>query len=168
MDELFQTAPEAPELIKADVTGVIPKWVNGTLLRNAPAKYEFDKHAFKHWFDGLALLHAFFIDKGEVTYKSKYLRTQAFVKGEEQKRIVYTEFGTAKTPDPCQNIFSRFFSYFTPPERTDNSSVNIFEMKGKLFANSDSPFLAEVDPSSLDLLGVVDIKTDLKSKYIII
>ena len=169
--EVFQTAPETSELIKADVTGTIPKWVKGTLLRNAPAKFEFDKqqpkHAFKHWFDGLALLHAFSINEGEVTYKSKYLRTQAFVKGEEQKRPAYTEFSTAKVPDPCENIFSRLFSYFTPLQRSDNSSVNIVEIQGKLFANSDSQLMAEVDPSSLDIMDVVNIEKDLsfKSKY---
>lgn len=165
MDELFQTVRETPEFVKAEVTGHIPEWVNGTLLRNGPGKYEFGKHAYKHWFDGLALLHAFVIDKGEVMYRSKYLRTQAFVNGEERKRIVYAEFGTAAVPDPCLNIFSRFFSYFTLPERTDNSAVNVFKMKGKLFANSDSPNMAEVDPTTLDLLEIVNIKRDLESKY---
>lgn len=165
MDELFQTAHETPELIKAEVTGDIPEWVNGTLLRNAPAKFEFGKHAYKHWFDGLALLHAFVLENGVVSYRSKYLRTQAFVKGEEQKRIVYAEFGTAEVPDPCQNIFSRFFSYFTspPPKRSDNCAVNVFEMKGKVFANNDSPYMAEIDPITLDLLEVVSTaRADLK------
>ena len=172
MDELFQTAPETPERVPADVQGTIPDWVNGTLLRNAPAKFEFGQHAYKHWFDGQSLLHSFIIEKGEVSYHSKYLETKSFTKGSEQKRIVYAEFGTAEVPDPCQNIFARFFSYFRPPklavERTDNTSVNIFTMKGKIFANGDSPFMNEIDPETLQVLDVVNTKTDIKCKYIVV
>ncbi len=112
MDELFQTAPETPERVAAEIQGTIPDWVNGTLLRNAPGKFEFGEHAYKHWFDGQTLLHAFTIEKGEVNYHSKYLETRAFTRGSKQKRIVYAEFGTAEIPDPCQSIFARFFSLF--------------------------------------------------------
>ncbi len=164
MDELFQTAPETPERITTEVQGTIPDWVNGTLLRNAPAKYEFGKHAYKHWFDGLSLLHAFIIEKGQVSYHSKYLETKAFTKGCEEKRTVYAEFGTAEVPDPCRNIFARFFSYFWPPERTDNTAVNVFTMKGKIFANSDSPFMNEIDPDTLQRLDVANAKNDIKCK----
>ena len=163
MEELFQTAPEVPEHVAAEVQGIIPEWVNGTLLRNAPAKYEFGKHSYKHWFDGLSLLHAFVIEKGKVSYHSKYLETKAFTKGSDQQRIPYAEFGTAQMPDPCQSIFSRFFSYFWPPERTDNTAVNVFTMKGKIFANSDSPFMNEVNPHTFEILDVANAKTDIKS-----
>ena len=172
MDELFQTAPETPERVAAEIQGTIPDWVNGTLLRNAPGKFEFGEHAYKHWFDGQTLLHAFTIEKGEVNYHSKYLETRAFTRGSKQKRIVYAEFGTAEIPDPCQSIFSRFFSYFWPPnlvvKRTDNTSVNVFAMKGKIFANSDSPFMNEIDPDTLQLLdNVSTARADIKgaSKY---
>ncbi|XP_028392453.1 beta,beta-carotene 9',10'-oxygenase-like [Dendronephthya gigantea] len=167
MDELFQTPPETRERVSAEVKGTIPDWVNGTLLRNAPAKYEFGKHAYKHWFDGLSLLHAFIIEKGEVSYHSKYLETNAYTKGSEKERIAYAEFGTAELPDPCQNIFSRFFSYFWPPERTDNTAVNVFTMKGKVFANSDSPFMNEIDPDTLEILDVTNAKTDIDSARIV-
>ena len=165
MDELFKTAPETPERVAAEIQGTIPDWVNGTLLRNAPAKYEIGKNAYKHWFDGLSLLHAFVIDKGEVSYHSKYLETKAFTKGREQNRIAYAEFGTAEMPDPCQNIFSRFFSYFSPPERTDNTAVNVFTMKGKIFVNSDSPIFHEINPRTFEILDIANTKTDITCKY---
>ena len=167
MDEIYQTVAETPERIAAEVQGIIPDWVNGTLLRNAPAKFEFGKHAYKHWFDGQALLHAFTIAKGEVSYRSRYLETRAFTKGSEQNRIVYAEFGTAEVPDPCQNIFARFFSHFWPPrlvvKRTDNTSVNVFEMKGKIFANSDSPYMNEIGLDTLQVRELVSTaRADIK------
>jgi beta,beta-carotene 9',10'-dioxygenase len=115
MDELFQTAPETPERVPADVQGTIPDWVNGTLLRNAPAKFEFGQHAYKHWFDGQSLLHSFIIEKGEVSYHSKYLETKSFTKGSEQKRIVYAEFGTAEVPDRVKIYLLDFFPTFGRP-----------------------------------------------------
>ena len=65
-----------------------------------------------------------------------------------------------------------FFPYFWPPnlavKRTDNTSVNVFAMKGTIFANSDSPFMNEIDPDTLQLLdNVSTARADIKgaSKY---
>lgn len=165
MDELFETVQETPEKVNTVVKGIIPEWLNGTLLRNAPAKYEFGKHAYKHWFDGLSLLLSFTIEKGEVRFHSKYLETKAYTKGSSEQRIPFAEFGTPEVPDPCKNIFARFFSYFQPPERTDNTAVNVFTMKGKIYANSDSPFMNEIDPNTLELLQSANAKTDIKCMY---
>jgi len=44
--------------------GSIPLWVSGRLLRNGPGMFEIGDTRFKHWFDGLALLHSFTIANG--------------------------------------------------------------------------------------------------------
>ncbi|MEU2025800.1 carotenoid oxygenase family protein [Streptomyces sp. NPDC016469] len=36
------------------VTGSLPDWLSGTLLRNGPACFEAGALAFQHWFDGQA------------------------------------------------------------------------------------------------------------------
>jgi carotenoid cleavage dioxygenase-like enzyme len=40
------------------VSGEIPSWLSGTLLRNGPAKFQVGDRRVD-WFDGLAMLHAF-------------------------------------------------------------------------------------------------------------
>lgn len=45
---------------------------------------------------------------GEVTYRSKFLKSETYKKNIKANRIIVTEFGTMIYPDPCQNIFSRY------------------------------------------------------------
>lgn len=40
-------------------TGEIPSWLTGTLIRNGPITVTIDGKRNEHWFDGLAMLHAF-------------------------------------------------------------------------------------------------------------
>lgn len=73
--------------------------------------------SFNHWFDGMALMHRFYIHDGEVTYSSRFLRSDSYVRNSEKDRIVVCEFGTMAMPDPCKNFFSRFLSRFKIPSK---------------------------------------------------
>lgn len=70
---------------------------------------------YTHWFDGMAMMHRFHICEGNVTYSSRFLRSDSYVQNSEKNRIVVSEFGTLAMPDPCKNIFARFFSRFQIP-----------------------------------------------------
>lgn len=70
---------------------------------------------YTHWFDGMAMMHRFHICEGNVTYSSRFLRSDSYVRNSEKNRIVVSEFGTLAMPDPCKNIFARFFSRFQIP-----------------------------------------------------
>lgn len=89
------------------VTGNIPLWINGSLLRNGPGSIKVGDMTFNHLFDSSALLHRFNIDNGSVTYQCRFLKSEAYKKNLAANRIVTTEFGTAVAPDPCQSIFQR-------------------------------------------------------------
>jgi len=60
-----------------DVEGDLPGWLSGTLIRNGPGAFELGGSAVDHWFDGLAMLHAFTFDGG-VRYRNRFLRTEAY------------------------------------------------------------------------------------------
>ena len=68
--------------------------------------------SYNHWFDGMAMLHQFKIQEGQVTYMSRFLNSDAYKKNSERDRIVMSEFGTLAMPDPCKNFFQRFLSRF--------------------------------------------------------
>eukprot|EP00961_Rhodomonas_salina_P184038 2484856-Rhodomonas_salina.3 len=34
------------------VSGTIPSWLKGTLVRNGPSLFEIGDESFQHWFDG--------------------------------------------------------------------------------------------------------------------
>jgi hypothetical protein len=85
------------------VTGHFPAWLTGTLIRNGPGRFEVGTESFRHWFDGLAMLHKFSFRDGRVSYANRFLETHDFLEAAEQGRITRRAFAT----DPCRSIFGR-------------------------------------------------------------
>ncbi|XP_019719752.1 beta,beta-carotene 9',10'-oxygenase-like isoform X1 [Hippocampus comes] len=156
---LVRSVEETPDVIHAEVQGTIPHWINGSLLRNGPAKFEFGDTPFNHWFDGMAMLHKFKMEKGKVTYTSRFLRSEAYKMNSERDRIMVSEFGTVAMPDPCQNIFQRFFSRFEMIKPTDNANVNFMKCKGDYYVSTETNLIHKVNPESLETLQQVDWST---------
>ena len=153
----YQSVDELQQPVEAKITGTIPKWITGTLLRNGPGKFEVEQMSYRHLFDGLALLQQFVIEDGNVTYFNKFLRSQTYQKNMKAGMIVESELGTSGLPDPCKNIFARWFSYFFPKEYTDNASINFCCIKGKIYAMTEVPIITEVDPNSLESVDRVKL-----------
>ncbi|KAH0619516.1 hypothetical protein JD844_000200 [Phrynosoma platyrhinos] len=149
---------EHPEPLRAEVTGEIPSWMEGILLRNGPGMHTIGESKYNHWFDGMALLHSFTIKNGEVFYRSKYLRSDTYNCNIEANRIVVSEFGTMAYPDPCKNIFAKAFCYLshTIPEFTDNCLINIMRNGEDIYATSEVNFIRKINPQTLETLEKVD------------
>ncbi|XP_077361625.1 carotenoid-cleaving dioxygenase, mitochondrial isoform X2 [Festucalex cinctus] len=156
---LVRSVDETPDPISAEVQGTIPHWINGSLLRNGPAKFEFGDTHYNHWFDGMAMLHKFKIEKGQVTYMSRFLRSDAYKKNSERDRIMVSEFGTVTMPDPCKNIFQRFFSRFEMIKPTDNGNINFLKYKGDYYVSTETNLMHKVNPENLETLEQVDWTT---------
>ena len=144
----FETLESEISLDSLPVEGSIPEWLAGTLIRNGPAKYEAGERRFRHWFDGLAMLHRFSFSGGEVSYANRFLRTNAYREA-EQGRISYREFAT----DPCRSIFRRAATMFRP-NMTDNCNVNLARLGDEYIAMTETPLPVAFDPETLDALGV--------------
>ncbi|XP_011521411.1 beta,beta-carotene 15,15'-dioxygenase isoform X1 [Homo sapiens] len=161
MDIIFgRNRKEQLEPVRAKVTGKIPAWLQGTLLRNGPGMHTVGESRYNHWFDGLALLHSFTIRDGEVYYRSKYLRSDTYNTNIEANRIVVSEFGTMAYPDPCKNIFSKAFSYLshTIPDFTDNCLINIMKCGEDFYATSETNYIRKINPQTLETLEKVDYR----------
>uniref|UniRef100_A0A8C7ZZC1 Beta-carotene 15, 15-dioxygenase 2, like n=1 Tax=Oryzias sinensis TaxID=183150 RepID=A0A8C7ZZC1_9TELE len=156
LEHLVQSGEETPEPIPTTIKGSIPTWINGSFLRNGPGKFEFGEDKYIHWFDGMAMMHRFHIHDGSVTYSSRFLRSDSYVQNLEKNRIVVSEFGTVASPDPCQSIFARFFSYFQTPQPTDNANVNFVKYKGDYYVSTETNYMRRVDPQSLETKEKVD------------
>lgn len=152
---LFQSVEETPEPIPTKITGDVPKWINGSLLRNGPGKFEFGNDKYNHWFDGMALMHQFRIEDGAVTYMSKFLLSDSYMTNQAYNRIVLSEFGTVALPDPCKSMFERFMSTFQL-RFTDNANVNYTSYKGDYYVSTETNFMFRVDPKTLETKDKVD------------
>src|SRR5919201_591746 len=105
----FETQSDEVVLDALEVSGSMPAWLTGTLVRNGPARYEVGDRTLNHWFDGLAMLHAFGFADGRVSYANRYLRSGAYRAATEDGRIAYSEFAT----DPCRSVFARVQAMFS-------------------------------------------------------
>ncbi|NUS63515.1 MAG: carotenoid oxygenase family protein, partial [Saccharothrix sp.] len=137
--------------IDLEVRGELPHWLAGTLVRNGPAKFETGKGSFRHWFDGLAMLHRFGFAEGAVTYRNRYLRTPSFRAVREDGHIAFGEFAT----DPCRSIFSRFFTH-PRLRRTSNANVNVTSDGDQDFALTETPIAVRFDRDTLATVGLAD------------
>uniref|UniRef100_A0A665WEI1 Retinoid isomerohydrolase n=1 Tax=Echeneis naucrates TaxID=173247 RepID=A0A665WEI1_ECHNA len=155
--KIFETCEELSEPLPATVTGRIPSFLKGSLLRLGPGLFEVGDEPFYHLFDGQALMHKFDFKNGQVTYYRKFVRTDAYVRAITEKRVVITEFGTFAYPDPCKNIFSRFFSYFKGVEVTDNCLVNVYPVGEDFYAVTETNYITKVNPDTLETLKKVDM-----------
>ncbi|XP_059617136.1 carotenoid isomerooxygenase [Phlebotomus argentipes] len=149
---------EVIEPIQGRTTGSIPKWINGSLLRNGPGNLKFGQTSFKHLFDASALLHRFAIRNGDVTYQCRFIETNSYNRNRAAQRIVVTEFGTKAVPDPCQSIFTRVASIFHPGEvGSDNAMITVYPFGDDLFAFTETPVMFRFDAESLATLERVNM-----------
>ncbi|CAN7939084.1 unnamed protein product [Ixodes hexagonus] len=157
-NDLFRRSclQEVQEPLRGRVTGSFPPWLRGRLLRNGPGLNVVGPDRYAHSFDGLSLLRQFSVDNGEVSFRNRFLRSQAYVRNRKANRIVVSEFGTAAHPDPCAGVFERLATMFTP-HLTDNALVNVMPIGDEYYAMTETPYVHRVDPATLETLNREDL-----------
>nr|XP_034192009.1 carotenoid isomerooxygenase isoform X1 [Osmia lignaria] len=148
---------EVIEPIPGKVTGNIPCWLKGTLLRNGPGSLKVGEFNFNHLFDSSALLHRFAIANGKATYQCRFVQTDVYKKNNAAKRIVVTEFGTKAIPDPCQSIFQRIAAVFKPEEDSDNSMISVYPFGDEYYTFAETAVIHRIDPETLETKGKVNV-----------
>ena len=146
----FQTLEQEAVIESLPVDGALPVWLAGTLLRTGPAKFEVGARSYRHWFDGLAMLHRFSFAGDQVSYGSRFVQSKAYRAARAEGRIAYSEFAT----DPCRSLFRRIVTLFSPPTFGDNANVNVARLGDTFVAMSETPLPVVFDPRTLDTLGV--------------
>src|SRR4051812_10801796 len=142
----FADLDEEVALDSIEVTGELPDWLRGSLVRVTPAKFDTGAEHIRHWFDGLAMLHRFGIDDGRVTYANRFLRGESYARAQRGERI-----GTGFATDPCRAIFKRVQAIFSP-DFYDNANVNLMRLGERYVAMTETPLPVEFDARTLDTL----------------
>jgi beta,beta-carotene 9',10'-dioxygenase len=150
---------EIAEGVALPVTGALPSWLKGALLRTGPSKFEVGERTYNHWFDGLAMLHRFALAEGGVTYANRFLASKAFCAAEKSGRISYSEFAT----DPCRTLFGRVAAIFDP-KLTDNCCVNVSRYADTIVALTETTMPMRFSPDTLETLGVFGYGEALKGQ----
>ncbi len=152
----FTNLNEERALETIPVTGKIPTWLSGTLFRNGPAQFTTSSSWVSNWFDGLAMIHAFSVHDGNVSYANKFLHSDDYEYVQKTGTMDYPGFAQ----DPCKTIFKRLFSLFISTigqhkDHMPNANVNIAQYTDRLIALTETPLPIEFDPETLTTLGAL-------------
>jgi beta,beta-carotene 9',10'-dioxygenase len=63
----FRSLDEETSVDRVPVTGEVPAWLTGALVRVTPALLEVGGRRVRHWFDGIAMLNRFGFAAGAVS-----------------------------------------------------------------------------------------------------
>jgi beta,beta-carotene 9',10'-dioxygenase len=146
----FRTQSNELHVDDLPLQGAVPNWLSGSLVRVTPAQFEVGDSRYRHWFDGLSMLHGFTLNNGRVSYLNRYLQTPAYRENNEAGAIKYSEFAT----DPCRSLFSRLASFFTPPHMGANANVTATRLADEYIARTEVPMSVKFDPQTLETLGL--------------
>ncbi|MDB4972890.1 MAG: 15,15 beta carotene dioxygenase [Myxococcaceae bacterium] len=155
----FRWTERERQTLPVRVEGQLPAWLQGDLVRTAPAVFEraFAKGGWQaeHWFDGLGLIYGFSFKDG-VAFKQRLLgsRTAAEI---ERGRAKTASFGT----DMQRGFLARLVQPI--PKVTDNANVNIVPWEGQWLAMTETPHQHVVDPVDLGSRGLYEYRDKLPS-----
>jgi carotenoid cleavage dioxygenase-like enzyme len=145
----FDSLEEETRIASLPVRGELPPWLQGSLIRTGPAKWEVGERTMNHWFDGLAMLHRFSFADQTVSYANRFLEGRAYRAARDTGRISYSEFAT----DPCRSLFQRVSAIFSP-QLTDNANVNLVKLGERFIAMTETPIPIQFDADTLAAAGV--------------
>jgi carotenoid cleavage dioxygenase-like enzyme len=151
-DLLFTSLTREVADVALPVTGRLPAWLRGTLVRNGPARFEYPGQRLRHWFDGHAMLHRFAFADGGVRYANRALRTRAAQAAARTGRLAYREFAT----DPCTSLFRRVRAMFAGTGDggvTDNANISVAAAGRGAVAMTEGALPVAFDPGTLETLG---------------
>jgi beta,beta-carotene 9',10'-dioxygenase len=155
----FTSQDEETTVDRLPVTGEVPAWLTGALVRVTPALLEVGGRRLAHWFDGVAMLNRFGFADGQVSYGSRFLESRVY---QDAKEGEWRRRGFAT--DPCRSIFKRVQQIFSP-EITDNANVNLARIGERYIAMTESPMPVEFDPETLDTIGHLQYTDELQGHY---
>lgn len=138
------------------VEGRLPDWLRGGLLLNGPALWDLPKGGYRHWFDGLAMMHRIQFDGATVRYRSRFVRSEDYTQSLSAGAPAFSAFDTR---DP-QSFIERM-KHLKHPRVTDNPAVVMSRIGERWFATTETPHLVGFDPETLETTGHVAFDDEL-------
>jgi all-trans-8'-apo-beta-carotenal 15,15'-oxygenase len=143
----YRSLPQEHDYWIDEIEGQIPLELNGTLFRNGPGLLDINGQRIHHPFDGDGLICAITFSQGRARFRNRYVRTAAYLEEQKAGRILYRGvFGTQKPGGWLANAFDL---------RLKNiANTNVLFWGGKLLALWEAAAPHQLDPNTLDTLGL--------------
>ncbi len=137
---------------EAVVEGRLPDELQGTFYRNGPGRFELGGERYHHWFDGDGYAQAWRIEGGKVRHQGRFVETRKFVDESAAGQFLYPAFGT--------HVARRGFR---DNDTMNTANTNLLPFAGRLYALWEGGSATEVDPATLDTVGIKTWRDDLKA-----
>jgi carotenoid cleavage dioxygenase len=136
----------------AVVTGRLPTELQGTFYRNGPGRFELNGERYHHWFDGDGYAQAWRIGDGKVSHVGRFVETRKFVDETAAGQFLYPAFGTQVERKG-----------FRDNDSVNVANTNLLPFAGRLYALWEGGSATEMDPRTLDTIGIKTWRADLKA-----
>jgi all-trans-8'-apo-beta-carotenal 15,15'-oxygenase len=137
---------------EAVIKGRIPLDLNGVFFRNGPGRFELGGERYHHWFDGDGYAQRWQVGGGKVSHRGKFVQTQKFSEETAAGQFLYPAFGTQISRRGAKSN-----------DTVNAANTNLLPFNGKVYALWEGGSAVEVDPLTLDTLGIKTWRDDLKS-----
>lgn len=155
----FRRSPENQTAVPAKISGTIPDWLRGEVVRTCPAIFETKGWRAQHWFDGLGMIYAFRIDDSMVDFRSRLLDSET-ARDAWRGQANLGSFGTPTVRPFWRRIFEPI------PRISDNTNVNIVRLGPELVAMTEGDRQLVIDDQTLASVRPVAYSKDALSRGI--
>ncbi|MBX7096810.1 MAG: carotenoid oxygenase family protein [Myxococcaceae bacterium] len=139
-----QPVTQELDVAKLEVTGALPKELDGLYVRNSPNPH-FQPPGKYHWFDGDGMVHGLRFGDGQARYVNRWIRTKGFLHEEQLGKAVYGGILDPLTPEAMK---------LPGGPLKDTANTDLVFHRGKLLALwwlSGTPY--SLSPKDLSTLG---------------
>lgn len=133
------------------IKGRIPADLNGVFYRNGPGRFDLGGERLHHWFDGDGFAQRWQVSGGKVSHRGKFVRTHRFVEESAAGQFLYPSFGTHVSRRDMKSNDS-----------VNAANTNLLPFNGHVYALWEGGSATEVDPVSLDTVGIKTWSPELK------
>ncbi len=140
-----------------EIDGQIPIDLQGTLFRNGPGMLDVAGVPLHHPFDGDGMICAITFEQGRAHFQNRFVRTEGYVAEQKAGKILYRGvFGTQKPGGWMANAFDINFKNI--------ANTNVIYWGGKLLALWEADLPYQLNPSTLETIGLDNLSGLLKPK----
>lgn len=147
---------EQKDKVRLNITGEVPHWMSGQLIRNIPAKFSQSGTKILHWFDGLSILAAFHIENGTIEYHSAFLQSSAYKETIHSGKIAIIGFA-----QNSGKLKAELRSSDGQAILSTNPNINVQKVSGHFLALGETPLPLEFEPDNLQTIGPFDYSDQL-------
>ena len=141
------------EIFDCEVAGEVPRELNGSFYRcGGDTLYPTMTHDNLNNGDGV--MAAFHFEDGYVDFIQRYVKTERFLAERKARRRLYGAYRNAYTDDPSTR----------GTDRDNTGNTTAFFHHGKLFALREDSIPYELDPITLETLGLPEFRHDLRTR----